>query len=45
MAIDANVLEQELRNFIGTEHYYRISPSAVLTDGTKFWQTQLVHIG
>ena len=36
MGIDTNVLEQELRNFIGSEHYYRISPSAVLTDGTKY---------
>jgi hypothetical protein len=29
-------LEQQLLQFIGTEQYYRISPSAVLTDGTKF---------
>ena len=29
-------LEQQLRQFIGTEQYYRISPSAVLTDGTKY---------
>ena len=29
-------LEQHLRQFIGTEQYYRISPSAVLTAGTKY---------
>ena len=29
-------LEQQLQQFIGTEQYYRISPSAVLTDGAKF---------
>lgn len=26
----------QLSNFIGTEHYYRINPSTVLTDGTKY---------
>ena len=25
-----------LAHFIGTEHYYRLTPSAVLTDGTKY---------
>jgi hypothetical protein len=29
-------LAHQLRQFIGTERYYRISPSAVLTDGTKY---------
>lgn len=26
----------QLAQFIGTEHYYRLTPSAVLTDGTKY---------
>lgn len=26
----------QLAHFIGTEHYYRLTPSAVLTDGTKY---------
>jgi hypothetical protein len=34
--MDSIELEQQLRQFIGTEQYYRISPSAVLTDGTKY---------
>lgn len=25
----------QLAHFIGTEHYYRLTPSALLTDGTK----------
>ena len=36
MAINATQLEQELRQFIGTEGYYRLGPSSVLTDGTKY---------
>lgn len=27
---------QELSQFIGTEHYYRIAPNAVLTDGMHY---------
>ena len=26
----------ELNNFSGTEHYYRITPDTVITDGAKF---------
>lgn len=26
----------QLAHFVGTEHYYRLTPSAVLTDGTKY---------
>lgn len=26
----------QLAQFTGTEHYYRLSPSAVLTDGTRY---------
>ena len=26
----------ELHNFSGTEHYYRITPDTVMTDGAKF---------
>ena len=36
MSINASQLELELRQFIGTDSYYRISPNAVLTDGTKY---------
>ena len=35
MAIDTNVLEQELRNFIGTERYYRLRRDLLVTDGVK----------
>ena len=26
----------ELNNFSGTEHYYRITPDTIITDGAKF---------
>ena len=26
----------ELKNFSGTEHYYRITPDTIITDGAKF---------
>jgi hypothetical protein len=29
-------LEAKLERFTGTEHYYKIAPNGVLTDGTKF---------
>ena len=36
MAINASQFELELRQFTGTEGYYRLSLSVVLTDGTKY---------
>jgi hypothetical protein len=33
-------LQSELSQFIGTEKYYRITPSHLLTDGTKYLAEQ-----
>ena len=34
--MDQDQLLDELRNFYGTEHYYRHMPGLVITDGVKF---------
>ena len=34
--MDKDQLLDELRNFYGTEHYYRHMPGLVITDGVKF---------
>lgn len=36
MKVPASQLEAELRQFIGTEHYYRLLPTFVVTDGLKY---------
>ena len=40
MAINASKLEQELAQFTGTEHYYKLYPKLYLTDGTKYLAEQ-----
>ena len=34
--MDKDQLLDELRNFYGTEHYYRTNPGLLVTDGVKF---------
>ncbi len=40
MKCNAQQLEQELQQFIGTEHYYRIRADFVGTDGVKYLAEQ-----
>ena len=40
MKLNAEELLNNLRQFIGTEHYFRILPTFVVTDGVKYLMDQ-----